>query len=314
MIVGSPRSGTTWLGSLFDSHPRTLYLHEPDTVTREPRLPFIPSQRRPDPPAEVIRDYFERLVGTRALRTVFTRESFPKAYRGPAAERLRTSLILSLRVADAAVPPFTLAHRFGIPDLAREAPALTVLKSVDSITRLPAFAAALPEVRFVYLLRHPCGVVRSKQRGVAAGKMSPPPLYDDLFCLPRASTFDPADVRSWPLEEKAAFEWTVTNDWVLGETQALPNVTVASYDDVAAEPRGETNRLFHTFGLSQSAQTEAYLDRLLGKREGTTSDYFAIARNPEAAANEWRTGLSDEEKARVERIAAGTRPAAIFGL
>src|ERR1700712_4231116 len=33
-IFSSPRSGSTWLAKAFDSHPDTLYLHEPDIVDR----------------------------------------------------------------------------------------------------------------------------------------------------------------------------------------------------------------------------------------------------------------------------------------
>ena len=32
LIVGAPRSGTTWLAKIFDSHPATLYRHEPDEI------------------------------------------------------------------------------------------------------------------------------------------------------------------------------------------------------------------------------------------------------------------------------------------
>jgi hypothetical protein len=31
LVFGLPRSGTTWLGKIFDSHPETLYRHEPDS-------------------------------------------------------------------------------------------------------------------------------------------------------------------------------------------------------------------------------------------------------------------------------------------
>ena len=40
LLLGSPRSGTTWLGKLFDSHPNTLYLHEPDSVLVNRKIPF----------------------------------------------------------------------------------------------------------------------------------------------------------------------------------------------------------------------------------------------------------------------------------
>lgn len=31
LLCGIPRSGTTWIGKIFDSHPDTLYRHEPDS-------------------------------------------------------------------------------------------------------------------------------------------------------------------------------------------------------------------------------------------------------------------------------------------
>lgn len=31
LLFGMPRSGTTWIGKVFDSHPATVYRHEPDT-------------------------------------------------------------------------------------------------------------------------------------------------------------------------------------------------------------------------------------------------------------------------------------------
>ena len=32
MLVGSPRSGTTWMAKIIDSHPQVLYRHEPDST------------------------------------------------------------------------------------------------------------------------------------------------------------------------------------------------------------------------------------------------------------------------------------------
>ena len=43
LIFGMPRSGTTWLGKLFDSHPSTLYRHEPDSWRMLEDVPLFPS-------------------------------------------------------------------------------------------------------------------------------------------------------------------------------------------------------------------------------------------------------------------------------
>src|SRR5690349_19178518 len=39
-ILGAPRSGTTWLGKIFDSHPSVLYRHEPD-IAAAAKLPLL---------------------------------------------------------------------------------------------------------------------------------------------------------------------------------------------------------------------------------------------------------------------------------
>jgi hypothetical protein len=312
MLVGSPRSGTTWIGSLFDSHPDTLYLHEPDVIVKEPRLPMVPSAKRPEPPAAVTRAFLARMAKTRALRSVFMRERFTKAWRGTLANRVRDGMILAARGLAAALPPLRLDRRISIPDLGGRAAPIVVLKSVDAITRLSAYARAAPEVTFLFIIRHPCGVVRSKQRGVAMGKMAEEPLYDDLFALPRTDGVDPAAARQWPNERRAAFDWTVRNSWVLDEVAGLPNVHIVDYEKVANDPRAETARLFGLTGLPANAQTDAYLDSLLATERGQ-GDYFAIGRNPAKAANEWRAGLPEADKALVAETVAGSPAGALFG-
>ena len=41
LIFGMPRSGTTWLGKIFDSHPDIIYLHEPDSEFRLKEVPLL---------------------------------------------------------------------------------------------------------------------------------------------------------------------------------------------------------------------------------------------------------------------------------
>ena len=41
LLFGQPRSGTTWIGKIFDSHPDTLYRHEPDSGSALKSIPLI---------------------------------------------------------------------------------------------------------------------------------------------------------------------------------------------------------------------------------------------------------------------------------
>src|SRR5271154_2625415 len=41
LIIGYARSGTSWLGKIFDSHPDVMYLHEPDKLLPGKELPYF---------------------------------------------------------------------------------------------------------------------------------------------------------------------------------------------------------------------------------------------------------------------------------
>jgi len=41
LVFGMPRSGTTWLGKIFDSHMDLIYLHEPDSEIKLKGIPLL---------------------------------------------------------------------------------------------------------------------------------------------------------------------------------------------------------------------------------------------------------------------------------
>src|SRR5271156_2288923 len=89
LLLGAPRSGTSWLAKIFDSHPDVLYRHEPDTVLRTWDLPWM------CPPDEVYlhvegaRSYLRQLIDIATLKTAGSRPMFPKRYQGTPARLVR---------------------------------------------------------------------------------------------------------------------------------------------------------------------------------------------------------------------------------
>ena len=85
---GMPRSGTTWLGKILDSHPLTLYRHEPDTWHR---LDDVPLFAAPEPGAEIrleLRGFIASLPDMLADRVCGKRPLFPKAYASSASVQI----------------------------------------------------------------------------------------------------------------------------------------------------------------------------------------------------------------------------------
>ncbi|HEX2941142.1 MAG TPA: sulfotransferase, partial [Rhodopila sp.] len=151
MIVGAPRSGTTWLAKIIDSHPDVLYRHEPDDVCPQP-LPIAPSD---------IPRVLARWAAGRAPRAAAKRPFFPKSYQSAWQWRARPLIAGAISAAARLPPPLRHVGGFPVPDmLKRPAPRLAI-KSIRLAEDTAAFASALPECRVIFMLRHPCGQIAS---------------------------------------------------------------------------------------------------------------------------------------------------------
>ena len=104
LILGSPRSGTTWLAKIFDSHPDILYRHEPDElILAEPGLD----------PAEQVR----RWLRQRGLRAAAKRPDFSKSWRPAPLDHVRRGMAAALALVQRLPISSRAAKRIGIPDL-----------------------------------------------------------------------------------------------------------------------------------------------------------------------------------------------------
>ena len=98
-LLGAPRSGTTWLAKLFDSHPNVLYRNEPDSVLHEPRVPLLCQPEDIGKYRAIAHDYIERLLDIRTLKTSGSLPVFAKHFTLPLADPLRRLWIYALHLA-----------------------------------------------------------------------------------------------------------------------------------------------------------------------------------------------------------------------
>ncbi len=314
LLFGLPRSGTTWLAKVFDSHPDVLYRHEPDTVWRGRHLPVWPPATPSAAALSEARAYLDRLMRTRTLKTIGTRPLFPKAYRGAVAERVHAALIEAVRLAERLGGP-RLARRVTIPDwvAATAWGGITlVLKSVSSPTRLGLFAQALPGCRVIYTLRHPCGQVASMRRGERLGLFEHALDLDWLLAGPEAKAhgLDPATFARWPLLERLAWQWVLLNERALADLAHHPAARVVRHADLARAPLAQARELLAFAGLSLPPATAAFIRRST-EHTGATG-YYRVFRNAAAEIDKWRSELSAEEQARIWAVARHSHLAALW--
>ncbi len=291
LIVGAPRSGTTWLAKIFDSHPDTVYRHEPDEIV---------------PARDSIQASMALWVRQHDPRTAGKRPFFAKSWQSAPARAMRTAVAYAGAAAGRAGLP-----EFAIPDLGRVAHARAVVKSVRMSSGIGDFARAFPEGRAVLILRHPCGQVASVMRGTRDGRFDLAETGTDMpFDEAAAIAFaaghgvDEPTFQRLPDAAKYAWSWRAFNETAHAAIAGLSNARVVIYEELCARPLEEARAVLAFAGLPWFNQTETFLRR--STSHAGAAGYYAVLRNSIAAADRWRTTMTPEDQDAVGAVVRGS--------
>ena len=317
-VFGSPRSGTTWLGKILDSHPGVRYLHEPD-IALPPRLdnfvsaPFTPAQMTEA--QAIVAAWWERTT----VRTTGTRPVMRKQGEGRARHGLRTAGVYGAKALHRAAH---LPERWLPPLLdpmprrvRAEGSPLTVMKTVNLLGRADLLMTALSGARCIYLVRHPGAQVASELRGIRRFGATTELSYGAVPYAPLAAAagVDAAALAHMSPVEILAWKWTVFNDAAYTALQSLPRAQVLRYEDLNAAPVATARHAFAALGLPWSPAVADYI--AFSQSGGAERRHYGLRREPEAAANRWRRELDAGDIARVRAIAGRAEVGArLFGL
>lgn len=302
LLFGMPRSGTTWIGKLFDSHPDTLYRHEPDSVRRL-TMPLFPGKE--DAPG--YRDELERFVALiprlRSPEVVGKQPLFPKSYQSAAGLAAYRASVIGAKAASRIRRHFPCLYR---PTAAGYDRVRLVWKSIESPGRLGACIEALPDARAIHLMRHPCGFIASVMRGEATRRFSGP-SEDDLWMLKLLLDTPTAKTHRLSLdvmeklrpEERLAWRWVLIQEKILADAANCGRVLTMRYEDICAEPLAMTRRMFQFAGLEWQSQTEEFVR---ASTQATHADYYSVFKHPLSSAERWRSELPPQVIERILRI------------
>jgi hypothetical protein len=283
-VLGTQRSGTTWLANIFDSHQDCLHFYEPFAPAYRifPYFPgeFVYVEPPASPLAARLRNDLPRLVEKRsrlfdpvhATRRQFEVEACRMGQVETWGRRARLG-------APAFASQFNLLHlnRIGQHPVAyfpkSEHIRLTAIKEVRLYFKLPFLASTFPRARFVHVVRHPAAVVNSMMNFLERGRLVE--IRDQIEHFPGTVAAQPRFEHYRPLLErvargslleKLAAYWRVANETLAADVEAagvraLPLV----YERLASDPLTGVGELFQWCGLSESRATDAYV------RESSTS-------------------------------------------
>ena len=308
LLLGAPRSGTSWIGKIFDSHPDVLYRHEPDLALWEQKLPFLVLPEQTATYSGLARDYLDRLIRTPTLKASGQLPVFPKAYAFPGVQTARAAMIHGLRWLEA------VSGRRGlraapIPDLFRlesYPPLRVVMKSVSALGRSRILLEAMPQARFIFIMRHPCGQIGSMLRGQRQGRFESGLFIKEALRIPLARRYGltEADLDRASESARRAWVWVLMNEFALEAFAGRENARIVIYEDVCEDPLARAREMFSFSHLPWHEQTETFI------RHSTTHSgkerYYGVLRNAVASANKWRTELNQQDQETIRQIVRQT--------
>jgi hypothetical protein len=304
-LVGLPRSGTSWLGKIFDSHPATGYRSEPDNFPKLNDVPLFPNLEEEDRYQAVLEQFVATLPRLSAYRFAAKPPLFPKSYRSNVRDYGFRAAAFVAHVGSRINADFPVLGARA--DRLRPAPIL-VWKSINSLGRFGLVLRSAPMAKAIHLVRHPCGHIASLLRGERQsgfGGAAPHSewygVFEALLGTPQARRrgLSLDGLRALAPEQRLAWHWLLVNEKAIEE--GGERARLLRYEDLCRDPLAIIRDLFGFTGLAWNEQTEDFLNQ---STSTNNRKYFSVFKNPAKSASRWREELSQEC---IDRIMAVVR-------
>ena len=315
LLFGMPRSGTTWIGKIFDSHPDTLYRHEPDSWGRLNAIPLMAPVERAAEYAPAVREFCAALPGMGLTKVAASTPIFPKRYYSSLQYQLFRLGVFTVKAAA------KLLGEQPVPSLvrARDRERIRLVwKSIESTGRLGVIERALQPAHAIHITRHPCGYVASVLRGESQRRFtSEVSSSEDFGLLAHCLDSDTARRHGLTMErlqamhpaERLAWRWVLFNAKAMQDIAGEPRCMTLKYEDLCRDPVGISRQLFDFAGLPWNEQTERFVAQSTSKDVGR---YYSVVKDPLKAATKWKDELPPADIDRIRAVVAETQPGVLY--
>jgi len=316
LLFGMPRSGTTWIGKIFDSHTKTLYRHEPDTWKKIKQIPLLEHVENAESHCRFVNKYVDEFVISRRPEVNGKLPFFDKAYQSNIRKNMfRSSVMLSSIISK--VHAKTRFPVIAPINAEKNHDYVVVWKSIQLLGRMGVVQRCLENSRGVQILRHPCGYIASVLNGESKKKFSSYTpasedydLYKMLMSIQQAKAYDLniEKLKELSPEERLAWRWVLFNEKAMDDT-STERVVKLKYEEMCLDPVHTAKRIFEFSGLEWCEQTEKFLSVSTSK---DSDSYYSVFKNPEKAANKWKVSLSSEKIKKIENIVVKSKAGSFY--
>ncbi|NEQ49822.1 MAG: sulfotransferase [Leptolyngbya sp. SIO3F4] len=305
-IIGAGRSGTTWLGSIIDSHPEVVYRFEPFHRLKDTNADFKAGLELFSDPTlsdKHLDKIYQLLIEADPLtcKPPFfqknSRNNFGIKWMWGFSRKFRATRIVYKHLYTPKGRP---------PVVFKEVTYERHMKNLLTRTSMP----------ITYLVRHPCGTMLSEMKGQATGQM-PTGRQAFLGRLLKAhdsdlhERYEPMLDNMSPLE-KSTLLWRLDLEKGVSAIKETNKGLLLTYEQLCDDPYTHSKRAFEHFGLKFEKETEQFIDNLCSvqpqpkKKFPLKGDwmrgFFTVYRNPKTQKNAWKKRISSSDRKTVEKM------------
>ncbi len=310
-LFGMPRSGTTWIGKIFDSDPETLYMHEPDSWERMGFLPLFVDAEINESEKNQIESYHAALPAMRTSQVTSKLPVFRKNYQ----------TIRMFNQYKASIYIVSMLKKMGFGSKLEPSarigkdrfPSTIVWKSIESLGRLSCLCSTINNSFGIHIVRNPAGYIASVLSGekmhnfrdISIPTSEDYPLFDMLLSTQTGSALgiNIDDLKSMEPIERLAIRWRLYNEVAYELCKGMENYHLVRYEDVCRNPLDMTKELLSFCGMSCGEQTEKFVTKSTIQQNDA---YYAVYKNPLKAAYRWREKLNDADIEKIQTILNGS--------
>jgi hypothetical protein len=308
-IIGAGRSGSTWLGSIINSHPEVAYRFEPfhRLQRREPKFKYLLDVLAdPNISDQNLEEIYLNLFKADPLTE--KPPFFEKKYVNQFGIKNAWMFARTFRPAKYLYRSLYTPKEY-VPLVFKEVTYEKFMKNLLTNTSMP----------ITYLVRHPCANVMSDVKGQQEGKM-PSRRQDFLERLLKEHDLALYEQYAPQLDhmsrvEKVALLWRIDLEKGIAAIQTTGKGLLISYEQLCDDPHKVAKRVFDYFELKFEPQTKEFLDRLCAV-DGTAIDstrkkdmmdsFFTVYRNPKQQKDAWKSKISPDDRQAIENIVSSS--------
>lgn len=315
IVVGMPRSGTTWLAKMLDVSPGVLYLHEPDSNPTTQGWPLFVEDGHIKQDMKNQVNWFFRALPENATPRMYARPPFyPKVFL-PHGWRERLYLVSLIDKLFPSVYKWLTFKK--VFKLQKTFPLL--IKTVESFGRIPLFSAVLQNFRLIHIVRHPAAVVNSVLKGEKQGRFKDNRSIADSverlsqlcqlkqavehdLCLEKLRSYHPVQVMAW--------WWVICTEKSILDCQSTDRGKIIIYEELCSRPMEVMKGVYSYLGLKFDEHSIKCIEALCNKH---SQRYYSVHRIPEKAAKAWKNELNRAYIRMIEQVLSKSWLAELWG-